>query len=175
MSWKICSAYCLTQEKKGFSNKYPALICDHWGLIYRIQNDQSVSGNTIVKKIHEWVMAHMNVLPSCHDVYRNNLTRTVPFQWRTRPICQHWKTTTEQNDNRRKVQKATDKNYDRPKELCTSEDFSTLIYFRMYGNVQKLSVMHSYIAKEQKGERTKKQVNRVHGNLSALRVWTFVW
>jgi len=68
MSWKICSAYCLTQEKKGFSNKYPALICDHWGLIYRIQDDQSVSGNTIVKK-NPW-MSHgtrecPTVMPRC--------------------------------------------------------------------------------------------------------------
>jgi len=88
---------------------------------------------------------------------------------------QYVNTAKEQQSNRTTEQKTAEKKNDRSKEFCTSEDSCTLIYFRMYRNVQTFSVTHLYVAKEQKEKRTKEQANRVHGNLSALRVWTFVW
>ena len=32
---------------------YPLLLCDHWGLIYRIKDHESVSVDTIVKNNHD--------------------------------------------------------------------------------------------------------------------------
>jgi len=32
---------------------YPLLLCDHWGLIYRIKDYESVSVDTIVKNNHD--------------------------------------------------------------------------------------------------------------------------
>ena len=38
MSWESCGTCHSTQENKGSSNMYPLLLCDHWGLFYRIKD-----------------------------------------------------------------------------------------------------------------------------------------